>query len=62
VAGPWARLARARSELWSNKAAVAGAGELAGGGNNREISTPQDVRNSVMALFWPVWELYWGLY
>jgi hypothetical protein len=22
--------------------------------NNREISTPQDVRNSVMALFWPV--------
>jgi hypothetical protein len=32
--------------------------------NNREISPPQDVRNSVMvmALFWPVWELYWGLY
>jgi hypothetical protein len=31
-------------------------------GNNREISPPQDVRNSVMALFWPVWELYWELY
>jgi hypothetical protein len=23
---------------------------------------PQDVRNSAMALFWPVWELYWELY
>jgi hypothetical protein len=23
---------------------------------------PQDVRNSVMALFWPVWGLYWELY
>jgi hypothetical protein len=30
--------------------------------NNREISPPQDVRNSVMALFWPVWEFYWELY
>jgi hypothetical protein len=31
--------------------------------NNREISPPQEhVRNSVMALFWPVWELYWELY
>jgi hypothetical protein len=30
--------------------------------NNREISPPQDVRNSVMALFWPVWGLYWELY
>ena len=30
--------------------------------NNREISTPQDVRNSVMPLFWSVWELHWELY
>jgi hypothetical protein len=30
--------------------------------NNRETSPPQDVRNSVMALFWPVWELYWEFY
>jgi hypothetical protein len=29
--------------------------------NNREISPTQDVRNSVMAFFWPVWELYWEL-
>jgi hypothetical protein len=28
----------------------------------RNQPTPQDVRNSVMALFWPVWGLYWELY
>jgi hypothetical protein len=27
-----------------------------------KLARPQDVRNSVMALFWPVWELYWELY
>jgi hypothetical protein len=36
--------------------------QLGAAGNNREISTPQDVRNSVMALFWPVWGLYWEVY